>query len=239
MAFPSYEYLMARCGIQSRSTLSRCLAILRITRWVTLCRKVRDAQGRNRGNIYALHEEPLALGGTVHLDPEYMGFLNDAARDHHHDRVRRVARAMVDSIRDQMADGEDVLDDSLMTQTDRRLQATTFVLRFAKTTDEESRAYFGFRTTRLKALNPTLCRNEDPSATAPTDPVRYSNSVPFHGVRISNRKKSNSVRSSSSYIYKKTTTTHSGKELVTGELSVTACNHKSQDLQSSRLAGPH
>jgi hypothetical protein len=219
MAFPCYEYLMERCGIQSRSTLSRCLAILRITRWVTLCRKVRDARGRNRGNIYALHEEPLALGGTVHLDPEYMRVLTDAAQGHHHGRVRRVARAMLDSIRDQMADGEDVLDDSLMTQTDRRLQATTFVLRSAaKTTDEESPAYFGFRTTRLKALNPALRRNEDPSEAGPTDSVRYSNSVPSHRVRISN-----SVRSSS-YIYKKTTTTNSDKELVKGGELSTAPN---------------
>ncbi|MGH8568654.1 MAG: STY4528 family pathogenicity island replication protein, partial [Gammaproteobacteria bacterium] len=55
-AFPSYPTLLARCNVQSRATLARSLAILRITRWVTLCRRVRDQNGRNRGNIYALHE---------------------------------------------------------------------------------------------------------------------------------------------------------------------------------------
>ena len=44
-AFPSYDYLLQRCNIQSRATVARSLAILRITRWVTLCRRVRD-QGR-------------------------------------------------------------------------------------------------------------------------------------------------------------------------------------------------
>jgi hypothetical protein len=36
MAFPAYGYLLRRCNVQSRSTLARSLAILRITRWVTL-----------------------------------------------------------------------------------------------------------------------------------------------------------------------------------------------------------
>ena len=59
-AFPTYDYLLQRCNIQSRATLARSLAILRLTRWITLCRRVRD-RGRNRGNIYALHDEPLPL----------------------------------------------------------------------------------------------------------------------------------------------------------------------------------
>ena len=212
MAFPSYEYLMERCGIQSRSTLSRCLAILRITRWVTLCRKVRDAQGRNRGNIYALHEEPLALGGTAHLDPDYMEFLTGAARDHHHGRVRRVARAMLDSIRTQLAGGEDVLEDSTLSQIDRRQEAIAYVSGRGKSAGSSGR-YFGLMGDAVDSMARSSIRRTKEEL---SDPVQKSNSVPSHRVR----KKSNSVRSSS-YIYKQTTTTttDSGKELVTGELS--------------------
>jgi hypothetical protein len=202
MAFPSYEYLMERCGIQSRSTLSRCLAVLRITRWVTLCRKVRDARGRNRGNIYALHEEPLALGGTVHLDPEYMRVLTEAAQGHHHNRVRRVARAMLESIRDQMADDAGVLDDSSVLQIERRQEAIAYLAETAGSQVGSSRSYFGLRG---KAIN-RIDRSLPPRTAAKPvedDPVRISNSVPCHRVRISNSvpchrvRISNSVRSSS------------------------------------------
>lgn len=72
VAFPSYDYLIKRTNLQARSTVARSLAILRITRWVTLCRRVRDRSGRYRGNIYALHDEPLGLGSSFYLDPGYM-----------------------------------------------------------------------------------------------------------------------------------------------------------------------
>jgi hypothetical protein len=122
MAFPSYDYLLRRCNVQSRSTLARSLAILRITRWVTLCRRVRDRGGRNRGNIYALHEEPLALASTVYLDPDYMDFLHAKTRDRH-ERVCRVARAMHASLQERIDNGEDVLSASPLSQAEQRLEA--------------------------------------------------------------------------------------------------------------------
>lgn len=103
-AFPSYDYLLQRANIQSRATVARSLAILRITRWVTLCRRVRD-QGRNRGNIYALHDEPLALASTLYLDPGYMEFLQNAQR-HHHDHVGKIARALLQSLRECIDEGK-------------------------------------------------------------------------------------------------------------------------------------
>jgi hypothetical protein len=71
LAFPSYEYLIQRTNVQARATVARSLAILRITRWITLCRRVRDGSGRYRGNIYTLHDEPLGLGSSFYLDPGY------------------------------------------------------------------------------------------------------------------------------------------------------------------------
>jgi hypothetical protein len=217
MAFPTYAYLMKRCGIQSRSTLSRCLAILRITRWITLCRRVRSPQGQNRGNIYALHEEPLTLSATLHLDPEYMGFVQKAEQGHHHDRVRRVARTMLDSIRGRIAEGETVTDDSTVSQIDRRVEALDYL-----DSPESSKAttgYFSFLPEALNALRSPRQAVPERVPDEPSDPVRLSNSGPGDtGVRLSNCKKSNSV--CSSYIYKKTTTTNTDPELKhQGELS--------------------
>jgi hypothetical protein len=126
LAFPSYDDLLRRCNVHSRSTLARSLAILRITRWVTLCRRVRDRSGRNRGNIYALHDEPLALASTLYLDPDYMPFLEIKARDRH-DRVVRVAKAMRASLQERIDEGEDVLASSPLSQTEQRLEAIATV----------------------------------------------------------------------------------------------------------------
>ena len=126
LAFPSYDHLLRRCNVHSRSTLARSLAILRITRWVTLCRRVRDRSGRNRGNIYALHDEPLALASTLYLDPDYMPFLEIKARDRH-DRVVRVAKAMRASLQERIDEGEDVLASSPLSQTEQRLEAIATV----------------------------------------------------------------------------------------------------------------
>jgi len=71
-AFPSYELLASKTNVASTSTISRAIAILRATRWLSLCARSRDANGRFAGNIYALHDEPLPLVDALHLDPGYM-----------------------------------------------------------------------------------------------------------------------------------------------------------------------
>ena len=66
-AFPSYEYLARKTNVSSTSTISRAIAILRSTRWLTLCARLREASGRFRGNVYALHDEPLPLVDAICL----------------------------------------------------------------------------------------------------------------------------------------------------------------------------
>lgn len=66
-AFPSYEYLAKKTNVSSTSTISRAIAILRATRWLTLCARLREASGRFRGNVYALHDEPLPLADASTL----------------------------------------------------------------------------------------------------------------------------------------------------------------------------
>ena len=152
LAFPSYDDLLRRCNVQSRSTLARSLAILRITRWVTLCRRVRDRSGRNRGNIYALHDEPLALASTLYLDPDYIQFLEIKARDPH-DRVARVAKAMRASLQERIDEGEDVLASSALSQAEQRLEA------IATVAGKGSGHYFWLRQGALATLQ---CAKKDP-----------------------------------------------------------------------------
>ena len=45
-AFPGYEAIGKLANVSSRSTIARAIAILRATRWLTLCARVRKASGR-------------------------------------------------------------------------------------------------------------------------------------------------------------------------------------------------
>ncbi len=190
-AFPSYDYLLQRCNIQSRATVARSLAILRMTRWVTLCRRVRE-KGRNRGNIYALHDEPLALAATLYLDPGYMDFLKNAKR-HHHEHVGRVAHALLQSFQESIDEGEDVLSAPAASQAAQRLEA------LATIAGEGGGDYFGLRHGVLSALQAARNRPRPPAphAMKPTKHVVKSqvqnlNSEPVQKLNSTRVQKMNS-----------------------------------------------
>jgi len=142
-AFPSYARIAREANIASTSTVSRAIAVLRATRWLSLFDRVRDAGGRFRGNVYTLHDEPLPLADALHLDPEYMQFLAEAGR-HHHARVRRVAEGALDSIDEDIGAGVDVL--APESALERRLEAVRAVRR------EGPRRYFSFSAKVLARL---------------------------------------------------------------------------------------
>jgi hypothetical protein len=123
-AFPSYEELMLRCNVGSKATISRSISILRSTRWLTVCKaRLRDNHGRVRGNIYALHDEPLQLVETLGLDDRYIDWLEGTAAGKHtrHRRAIAVAdRVMVD-MQGQLQAGEDIT--KLEMPIPRRIQA--------------------------------------------------------------------------------------------------------------------
>ena len=96
-AFPGYEAIGRMANVSSRSTIARAIAILRATRWLTLCARLRQSSGRFCGNVYALHDEPLPLADALHLDSNYMAFLSQALA-HGHARVRAVAQGVLDAI---------------------------------------------------------------------------------------------------------------------------------------------
>jgi len=187
-AFPSYTDIARLANVSSTSTVSRAIAILRTTRWLSLCARSRDASGRFGGNVYALHDEPLPLVDALHLDPGYMAFLQDAG-GHHHARVRRIAAAVSASLDEDIRAGKDVL--APVNRIERRLEAVRAIHQGG------GRRYFSFSAAVLSNLSNTgvdhAPSSQDQNSKAVTtgpDP-QNSKSVP---------------RSSSKYINTTTTT---------------------------------
>lgn len=178
-AFPSYEAISRMVNVSSRSTIARAIAILRASRWLTLCDRIRNASGRFRGNVYALHDEPLPLADVIHLDGDYMAFLNKAV-SHGHARVRTVAQGVLASIDEDVGDGRNVC--ALEHPIERRIQSAV------DTGNGGPRRFFSFTRKVIKQIH-----HDQKSNTAETH------------VRKSNAQKSNSGCSSNNN--KKTTTT--------------------------------
>ncbi|ENB4726087.1 helix-turn-helix domain-containing protein [Salmonella enterica subsp. enterica serovar Newport] len=102
--FPSYDELQQLLaspgsGQASRGTVSRALTMLRLTGWLSLCKKVRDTQGRVRGNIYAQHDEPLSARDAETFDPGWLDMVGDACR-HKSRAVNETAWQVLTSIQD-------------------------------------------------------------------------------------------------------------------------------------------
>ncbi|HDY5463030.1 TPA: hypothetical protein RQ711_006728, partial [Pseudomonas aeruginosa] len=83
-AFPTYEQLRPYLGMQpgkiaSRETIAKALKVLRLTRWLSLGRRLRnDLNGQVQGNVYILHDEPVSPAEALELDPDYMQLLSQS-----------------------------------------------------------------------------------------------------------------------------------------------------------------
>jgi hypothetical protein len=194
-AFPSYETISRLANVSSRSTIARAIAILRASRWLTLCGRLRKASGRFRGNVYALHDEPLPLADVIHLDGDYMAFLNKAV-SHGHARVRTVAKGVLASIDEDVGGGRDVC--ALEHPIERRLQSAV------STGNEGPRRFFSFTRDAIQQIRQDSMGNIQ----ARDHRDQNSNSVETR-VQKSNAHKSNSGCSSNN---KTTTTTTSGED---------------------------
>src|SRR3546814_14114262 len=70
---------MPCAGQASHETVARALTLLRLTRWLSLVRRRRDARtGRILGNLYVLHDEPLTPFEAMQLDPDYLQLVSHA-----------------------------------------------------------------------------------------------------------------------------------------------------------------
>jgi len=184
-AFPGYGAIGRIANIASRSTIARAIAILRATRWLTLCRRVRTPSGRFCGNVYALHDEPLPLADACHLDADYRVFLQQAA-EHTHRRVRAVAQGVLQSIDEDARMGCKVM--ALADSVDRRIES------MVGSADGKRRRFFAFTRNTVRQLRKDLVA----AGQTNDSHVQKSNAVNHDQI-------SNSV-GSSSCIYKKTTT---------------------------------
>jgi hypothetical protein len=203
-AFPGYESIGKMANVSSRSTIARAIAILRATRWLTLCARVRKVSGQFRGNVYALHDEPLPLADALHLDTDYMGFLGHAL-GHGHARVRVVAQGVLDSIDEDIQAGQ-----AVCTQPhpiEQRIQSVV------ATKDGKPRRFFSFTMNVVRRL-----RSDSTNSQKGGDHHDQNSNPVGDRVRNSNAQKSNSG-SCSSYINKTTTTPTRGpsKFVLTGE----------------------
>ncbi|MFA7667925.1 MAG: STY4528 family pathogenicity island replication protein [Burkholderiaceae bacterium] len=179
-AFPTYKQIAKTANVGSEATVARSMAILRAARWLSLCHRVRDAQGRFRGNIYALHDEPLPLADALYLDQAYIQFL-EQAQTHAHPQVRKIAAAVLGTIEEDLREGDGGIEN--VNPTYRRQEAI-------RTLQGEATRYFGFSSRQLQNLK---------SVPEPT-PLQKMKCGPPQNLK--------SDRSSScSYINKKTTTT--------------------------------
>ncbi|MFD1802156.1 STY4528 family pathogenicity island replication protein [Mixta tenebrionis] len=101
--FPTYDELQLQLaspgkGKASRETVSRVLLMLRITGWLSLCKRVRDEYGRVRGNIYAQHDEPLTFRDAETFDPRFLDTVVDACRSKNK-TISQTAREILEEIK--------------------------------------------------------------------------------------------------------------------------------------------
>ncbi|MDR6610539.1 STY4528 family pathogenicity island replication protein [Pseudomonas synxantha] len=105
-AFPTYDQLRrflssVPCGaLASHETVAKTLTMLRLTRWLSLVRRRRDANtGRVLGNLYVLHDMPLSPFEAMQLDAEYLGLVSEAL-DHANKGIQRVGLVIIEEIRE-------------------------------------------------------------------------------------------------------------------------------------------
>ncbi len=108
---------------------------------------MRTPSGRFCGNVYALHDEPMPLTDTCHLDTDYRVFLQKAA-EHAHGRVRAVAQGVLCSIEEDIRMGRNVLDQEH--PIDRRIEL------LAGTPAGGRRRFFAFTRNAVRQLRRDL-----------------------------------------------------------------------------------
>lgn len=201
-AFPSYEAIGRMANVSSRSTIARSIAILRATRWLTLCARVRRASGKFHGNVYALHDEPLPLADALHLDAGYMTFLGSAT-DHGHARVRAVSQGVLNSIDEDIRDGVDICRQE--NSIERRLKSAVV------SQDGQPRRFFAFTPRVVRQLYANAGQE------MPGEGRHDQNSNPVDdGARNSIVQNSN-TSSSSKYINTTTTPREASNFVLSGE----------------------
>ncbi|EOM8119706.1 STY4528 family pathogenicity island replication protein [Salmonella enterica] len=151
--FPSYDELQQLLaspgsGLASRDTVSRALTMLRLTGWLSLCKRVRDSGGRVRGNIYAQHDESLSAKDAEMFDPGWLDMVGKACQ-HKYREVRDTACRVLDGI----------LDDPMMRHRHSRMTEIAERLSRPSTATEVAR----IQQSPNAGLSPERLKNEQKS----------------------------------------------------------------------------
>ena len=91
---PCYRDLARLANVTTKATVHGAVAVLRCTRWLTVCERQWNDSGQCRGELYILNAGPLPLPDTLMLDANYLKFLDRAAL-HYKRRVRNAARRVL------------------------------------------------------------------------------------------------------------------------------------------------
>lgn len=154
-AFPTYDQI-ARHANLAKATVARVMIVLRATRWLTLlARRIRSSKGQIKGNIYALHDDPLPLADTLAIDPDYIDFLQ-SLQTHPHSHARRIAGLILVSIQDDISEQRDVTSLQTLVQTGARCRAQRMIEAppcILDTGDDESQ-FFAVGDRHLQELHP-------------------------------------------------------------------------------------
>lgn len=191
-AFPSYGTLAQQANIKSTSTIARAIAILRLTRWLSLCARLRAKTGQFQGNVYALHDEPLPLVDALYLDEDYMAFAQQS-RQNGHARVRKVAQAVLDALSEEIGQGYDPLAPVAGIEQRARSMVTSRDSERGSSRDKHPRPFSEFTDDVLQQL---VNQPDQPAIAAVEDQDQNSKAV-----------KEQREEGCSSYILKTTTTT--------------------------------
>ncbi|EHC5874121.1 helix-turn-helix domain-containing protein [Salmonella enterica subsp. enterica serovar Eastbourne] len=202
--FPSYDELQKLLsspgsGLASRDTVSRALTMLRLTGWLSLCKRARDTGGRVRGNIYAQHDEPLSAKDAEVFDPGWLDMLGRAC-GHKYREVSETAWRVL----------EGILDDPMMRHRHSRLTEIAERLTRPSTARDVARIQQGPANglspgeakNAQKSLNPDNRLSSESGDETPGPDNRLSNkSVTYDRVRQTD---CNNVRSFTQEVIKKT-----------------------------------
>lgn len=110
-AFPSYKTISAAANLGSSATVSRALAMLRLTRWMTCVTHDQLPQHAVSRSVQVLHCAPLSMADTLFLDPGYFDYVAKS-RTHHHAKVRALAATVQHTLNSGLhpLDGCDTVD---------------------------------------------------------------------------------------------------------------------------------
>ena len=147
VAHPTYEQLMPLTKL-SRASLAAGLTLLRVTRWLTVCARLRRADGRYRGTVHALHDEPLPLCDALYLDPDYLSFV-EGLHTHRDRNVRHVANEVLMTLRGHIDAGTDVVGHDGIARMDARLA----VLGEAQEESPGGNPFFAAKNSGVQILN--------------------------------------------------------------------------------------